>query len=126
VIMANRTKRAEHTRAPVSYARDYYGWIQHNVSAIRAGRLQDVDWPYVAEEPEDMGKSERGALRSQLARLIAHLLIWRYQPESRRISENSWRATVLDTRRCVRELWMKVRASGLNYRNCFQPLMSTR
>ena len=73
-----------------------------------------------------MGKSERGALRSQLARLIAHLLIWRYQPESRRISENSWRATVLDTRRCVRELWMKVRASGLNYRNCFQPLMSTR
>ena len=31
-----------------------------------------------------MGKSEKRALRSQLARLIAHLLKWAYQPQRRR------------------------------------------
>ena len=56
------------------YERDYYEWIERNVHAIREGRVQEVDWANVAEKLEDMEKSEKRALRSQLARLIAHLL----------------------------------------------------
>jgi phage-related protein len=52
------------------YTRDYYGWIQRNVYAIRAGRIDRVDWANIAEELEDMGKSEKRAWRSQLARLM--------------------------------------------------------
>jgi hypothetical protein len=48
------------------YERDYYGWIERNVHAIREGRVQEVDWAKIAEELEDMGKSEKRALRSQL------------------------------------------------------------
>jgi hypothetical protein len=102
--MTRHAKKTEPAHAPVSYECDYYGWIQHNVRAIRERRLKEVDWPNVAEELEDMGKSERRALRSQLARLISHLLKWRYQPEGRRISEHSWRASIVDARRGVREL----------------------
>ena len=91
-------------KVPVPYQRDYYGWIQHNVHAIREGRFKEVDWPNVAEELEDMGKSERRAVRSQLARLVAHLLKWSYEPEARRLSENSWRATIEDARDSMREL----------------------
>jgi hypothetical protein len=86
------------------YERDYYGWIQRNVRAIREGRVHEVDWANVAEELEDMGKSERRALRSQLARLMSHLLKWSYQPERRRISEHSWRATIEHARQSVSEL----------------------
>jgi hypothetical protein len=103
-IMSVTAKRAGRTKDRAMYERDYYGWIQHNVNAIREGRLEDVDWVNVAEELEDMGKSERRALRSQLARLLAHLLKWSYQPERRRSSENSWRATIEHARDSTREL----------------------
>jgi hypothetical protein len=86
------------------YERDYYGWIQHNVTAIREGRLQDVDWVNVAEELEDMGKSEKRALRSQMARLLAHLLKWAYQPKLPRTSEHSWRSTIEHAREAIDEL----------------------
>jgi Domain of unknown function DUF29 len=102
--MAANAKRARGATDPALYDRDYYGWIQHNVRAIRERRFKDIDWVNVAEELEDMGKSERRALRSQLARLLAHLLNWSCQPEARRLSENSWRATIEHARLSVREL----------------------
>jgi hypothetical protein len=86
------------------YERDYYGWIKWNVDAIREGRVQEVDWANVAEELDDMGKSEKRALRSQLARLIAHLLKWAYQPERRPTSQNSWRATIKHARESINEI----------------------
>jgi Domain of unknown function DUF29 len=85
------------------YTRDYYGWIQRNVYAIRAGRIDRVDWSNIAEELEDMGKSEKRALRSQLARLMAHLLKWAYQPKRRPTSQNSWRATIKHSRGSINE-----------------------
>ena len=86
------------------YERDYYGWIERNVYAIREGRIQEVDWANVAEELEDMGKSEKRALRSQLARLIAHLLKWAYQPQRRPTSQNSWHATIKHARESIHEI----------------------
>jgi len=98
------------------YERDFYGWIERNVRAIREGRVHEVDWANVAEELEDMGKSERRGLRSQLARLMSHLLKWSYQPERRRISEYSWRATTEHARQSISEL--------LNESPSFKPQLS--
>ena len=86
------------------YERDYYGWIQRNIHAIREGRVHEVDWANVAEELDDRGKSEKRALRSQLARLIAHLLKWAYQPKRRPASQNSWRATIKHARVSINEI----------------------
>jgi Domain of unknown function DUF29 len=102
--MATNAKRVGGVKGSALYHRDYYGWIQHNLRAIRERRFKDIDWVNVAEELEDMGKSERRALRSQLARLLGHLLKWSYQPEARRLSEHSWRATIEHARVTVREL----------------------
>src|SRR6266851_7946350 len=103
--MSTSTKSIAHNQsAGVAYENDYYGWIQHNVRAIREGRLDEVDWANVAEELEDMGKSEKRALRSQMARLMAHLLKWSYQPERRQMSDHSWRATIEHARESVSEL----------------------
>jgi hypothetical protein len=96
-------KEAAPAESPSSlYERDYYGWIQRNVHAIREGRVQEVDWANIAEELEAMGRSEESALESHLANLLVHLLKWRYQPSKR---TGSWEASIENSRdRIVRLL----------------------
>src|SRR5919108_445155 len=60
------------------YDHDYYAWIQDQVRALRERRIEDVDWDNVAEEIEDLGKSERRGIRSQMARLGENLLKIQY------------------------------------------------
>jgi hypothetical protein len=40
-----------------------------------------LDIEHIAEEIEDVGKSEQRELESRMAVLLAHLLKWQYQPE---------------------------------------------
>ncbi len=56
------------------YDHDYYAWIQDQVRTLRERRIEDVDWENVAEEIEDLGKSERRSVQSHLENLIEHLL----------------------------------------------------
>jgi Domain of unknown function DUF29 len=66
-----------------TYDTDFYAWTQAQAAAIRAGAWGDVDRAHLAEEIEDVGKSERRALVSHLRVLLTHLLKWEYQPERR-------------------------------------------
>ena len=82
------------------YGRDFYTWAMETARAIRERRFEGIEWDAVAEELEDMGKSEKRALESQLERLHAHLLKWRLQSEKRHqdvACERSWRATISGT-----------------------------
>jgi hypothetical protein len=63
------------------YDRDYYTWTQEQARALREHRIEEVDWSNVAEEIEDLGKREKHALRSQLVRLLGHLLKYGYARE---------------------------------------------
>ena len=67
-------------KAPGSelYDRDYYAWVQDQVDALRQHRIEDVDWENVAEEIEDLGKSQRHSVESQMVRLLEHLLKLQY------------------------------------------------
>lgn len=60
------------------YERDFYVWTQEQAAALRAaaqseGRSNAVDWERVAEEVEDLGKSEYREAASYVARIIEHL-----------------------------------------------------
>ncbi len=68
---------------------------------IRAGKLADIDWTHIAEEIEDMGKSEKRAMESRLEVLLTHLIKWHYQ-QSRR--SKSWQLTIKDQRRRLEKL----------------------
>jgi hypothetical protein len=65
------------------YDRDFYAWLMTNAELLRQGRLSEIDAEHIAEELEDMGKSERRALESWLRVLILHLLKWQHQPTLR-------------------------------------------
>jgi hypothetical protein len=86
------------------YNRDYYTWTQEQARALRDHRIEEVDWENVAEEIEDLGKSERRALRSRLATLLEHLLKFAHARE--RMFENNargWELSARNAREAFRE-----------------------
>lgn len=87
------------------YEIDFYTWAIETARKIREKRFDELepgDWEFVAEEIDDLGKSQRDALRSQMIRLLLHMLKWRYA--SRAGHENSWRASIKSARTEVEEI----------------------
>jgi hypothetical protein len=77
-----------------TYNQDFYTWTSEQARYLREGRLSELDIENLAEELEDMGQGRERALKSQLVRLLAHLLKWHYQPESLPWCGNIWRASI--------------------------------
>jgi hypothetical protein len=73
------------------YESDFYQWTQKTAEQLRAARAEGIDFEHVAEEIQDMGKSERRHGEQRLAVLIAHVLKWDAQPERR---GPGWAATI--------------------------------
>ena len=83
------------------YDRDFFEWTRSNAALLRARRFDQVDVEHLAEEIEDMGKSERRELFSRLRVLLLHLLKWQVQPERR---GPSWKGTIRAQRVEIRSL----------------------
>jgi hypothetical protein len=73
------------------YETDVVAWAHEQAELLRGGKLSAIDALRIAEEIEDVGKSEHRALDSHLAVLLAHLLKWKFQASHR---GKSWRATI--------------------------------
>ena len=80
---------------------DYYQWAIDTAKAVREERFQTVDLDALAEEIEDLGKSEKRALESAITQLYVHLLKQRYQPE---LAGSSWEISVKKQRRRIAKL----------------------
>lgn len=65
------------------YETDVIAWANEQAAFIRAGRFDMLDLEHLADEIEDVGKSERRELRNRMAVLLTHLLKWKFQPERR-------------------------------------------
>ena len=83
------------------YDDDFYAWTQHQAAVLRAMHTDDnrFDREHVAEEIEDLGKSERDAVRSQVRRIIEHFLKLQYSPAE--APRYGWMASVADARSAV-------------------------
>jgi hypothetical protein len=81
-----------------TYEKDIVAWSKEQAALLRAGRLSALDLQHIADEVEDVGKSEQRELASRLAVLLAHLLKWSHQPERR---GKSWAFTIREQRRAL-------------------------
>jgi hypothetical protein len=54
----------------VTHEKDFYAWTQEQAHLLKTGQLQQIDWQNIAEEIEDMGRSERRQLESRLEVLM--------------------------------------------------------
>ncbi|HLA33333.1 MAG TPA: DUF29 domain-containing protein [Rhodocyclaceae bacterium] len=79
-----------------AYDRDINAWANEQARLLRAGRFHLLDVEHIAEEIEDVGKSEQRELASRMVVLLAHLLKWVYQPERRGAS---WEKTITAQRK---------------------------
>src|SRR5438876_90429 len=86
------------TTTKTLYDTDFVDWAYHTAELVRAGRFDEVDLENLAEEIEDLGNSERKAVRSQLRRMLMHLMKQQIQPER---DGTSWRASIVDARRKI-------------------------
>jgi hypothetical protein len=82
------------------YDRDYYLWLSHTANLISEGKFSEIDAANLIEEIEDMGRSEKRAIESNLVVLLLHLLKYKYQLEKR---SNSWKSSVREHRRRLRK-----------------------
>jgi len=83
------------------YDLDFYEWTKAQAEALRAeakraGRSNAIEWERVAEEIEDMGKSDLRECYSRVETILEHLfkLAWSTAIEPKR----GWEATILRER----------------------------
>jgi Domain of unknown function DUF29 len=85
------------------YESDYYAWIQNQVRALHEHRVEAIDWANVAEEIEDLGKSEKRSIESRIARIVEHLLKLAYAPaRMRSLNRRGWELSIREARRQIR------------------------
>lgn len=83
-----------HTR----YETDVIAWANEQAALLRAGKFSEIDIVNIAEEIEDVGKSEKRELASRMAVLLSHLLMWQFQLERR---GSSWQRIIKEQRKAL-------------------------
>jgi len=80
------------------YDDDFYAWTRHQAMVLRTMAAADnrFDRENVAEEIEDLGRSERDAVRSQIRRIIEYLLKLAYSPAHQ--PRFDWMASIAEAR----------------------------
>ena len=80
------------------YEDDFYAWTQYQAEVLRTLRTRDnrFDREHLAEEIEDLGKSERNAVRGQVRRVLLHFLKLAYSPAYE--PRFDWMASIIDAR----------------------------
>jgi hypothetical protein len=89
------------TRGDLGYDRDFAEWAQAQARVLRDRDLNRLDVENVAEEIEDLSKSEHRELRSRLRILAMHVLKWDYQPAER---ARSWARTIREQQAEIEDL----------------------
>ena len=80
------------------YDADVVAWAEQQALLLRTGQLSLIDIEHIAEEIEDLAKTEKHRLAHRLAVLSAHLMKWQYQRERR---GSGWRLTIKEQRRAI-------------------------
>ena len=75
------------------YETDFVEWADHTAELLRQGKFAEVDLEHLIEEVEGLAGSNRHAARSQMVRLLMHLIKERIQPGR---AGTSWRMSIVN------------------------------
>jgi hypothetical protein len=80
------------------YEDDFFAWTQYQAEVLRTLPTSDnrFDREHLAEEIEDLGNSERDAVRRQVRRILIHFLKLAHSPA--RDPRFDWMASIIDAR----------------------------
>lgn len=80
------------------YDTDFVEWADRTAELLRQGKFEEVDLANVAEEIQDLSNNHRWAVKSQLLRLLKHLVKLHIQPERR---GTSWIVSIHNARSAI-------------------------
>lgn len=87
------------------YEIDFYAWTQDQAAALRSLLQQrwngPLDLANLAEEVQDLGKTERNAVRTQVRRIIEHCLKLEFSPATN--PRAGWKHSIIDARSAVED-----------------------
>jgi hypothetical protein len=78
-----------------SHADDWSAWLEDQARLLRQRNFNAVDADNLAEELDSLARSDQRALKSQIRRLLVHLLKWASQPGKR---TKSWKKSIHSAR----------------------------
>jgi len=80
------------------YQEDFVRWTEEQAAALRQAKGSNLplDWENLAEEIESLGRSDRRELRSQITRILRHLLKLEASPAAE--PRAGWRSTIREAR----------------------------
>jgi hypothetical protein len=88
------------------YDTDFLAWSKEQAEALRSvargGSNQPLDWGNLAEEIESLGASQKAALRSQMRRIVRHLLKLEFSPATP--PRRGWFESITDARSEIEDL----------------------
>jgi hypothetical protein len=88
------------------YDEDFLAWTKQQAKGLREAAKhqinQPLDWENLAEEIESLGISQKTALRSQMRRIIQHLLKLEFSPATE--PRRGWSESVSDARSEIEDL----------------------
>lgn len=86
------------------YSTDYNLWLEKTIKNIKNKSYENMDWDNLIEEIEDMGASQKRALRSYYYKLIEHILKIRdWQSEKERNSQK-WSIEINNFRNQIKDI----------------------
>jgi hypothetical protein len=88
-----------------TYDTDVVAWANEQAALLRSGRFSELDIEHIADEVEDVGKSEQRELVSRMAILLAHLIKWKFQPA---LQCRSWLNTIKTQRILIKKRLTKM------------------
>ena len=101
-LAEERRRLSERGQAPLlsAYDDDPYSWALEQAELLRNGQLARLDTQNLADEITALAHYLAAKLRSDLSRILQHVLKWDHQPERR---TRSWAISIREHRRRVAE-----------------------
>ena len=84
--------------------RDFNLWLEQQATAIKSQDINAMDLENLLLEIEDMGASQKRALRSYYYRLVEHILKLREWKVERERNEVKWRIEVTNFRTAIKDI----------------------
>jgi hypothetical protein len=89
------------SKSTIRYEEDYNLWLDQTITALRAGRFEELDVNALIDELESMSKRDKREVLSRLKVLLMHLLKWQYQSNKRTAS---WEITIRNNREEIQQI----------------------
>ncbi len=85
------------------YDQDFQKWIQQTIKHLQKAEFDQLDREHLIEELEDLGKSEKRFLESNLMILLAHLVKLKVQKNAPEMMQQSWLNSVDENRKHIQK-----------------------